>query len=188
MNEFNILKSYDLEVDKQIKETEEFYQFPATISTTDNVDRDNDVIVAGAFDDFLASKYSEQIPMLYGHLSTQLLGHWKNLRMVGKKLKADGYIVKDATLPQEVMPFIKSGSLKGVSIGFVVKEWSIDEDRAPWGFNFLNVEVFEASLTPIPANPNAQINKSSSGVLYLDDNERARLYFNSIIKAFNGGS
>jgi hypothetical protein len=46
----------------------------------------------------------------------------------------------------------------GVSIGFVPKEWEFNESK---GLNYNRVELIEASIVSVPANPEALIISSS---------------------------
>jgi phage head maturation protease len=61
-------------------------------------------------------------------------------------------VVKDRT--DEAWHSVKTGLIKGVSIGFLPDEYSYKDDG---GVHFTKASVHELSLTAIPCNPEAMI-------------------------------
>lgn len=74
---------------------------------------------------------------------------------------------------ETIYRMVKSGYLNATSVGFLPKEWKLikeklgedeDSDLVVTGIHFLKHELLEFSVVPIPANPNALIGASKSGI------------------------
>jgi len=129
-------------------------RYPAWASTEDK-DRDGDVIRAEAFSDTLKT-YLGTNPVV-------LLGHDMWGVPVGKAV--DGKIVKDkgltidiefaeTDLGREVRYLIDNGFLNTLSVGFIPKDWIQQDDG---GRDYLNVDLLEVSVVTVPSNAAAQI-------------------------------
>lgn len=86
---------------------------------------------------------------------------WKT---VGNKIKA----TVDRWVPREVSEFawsieqqVRQGFLKTVSVGFMPTEFSWNDD---YSVNYLQQELLEVSVTPVPANANAIVAAKSAGL------------------------
>lgn len=55
----------------------------------------------------------------------------------------------------------KNGYINAVSVGFAPLKWTQNAERGDWAFDFLEQELLEYSLVPIPANPEALIEARS---------------------------
>jgi len=104
--------------------------------------------------------YEKETPLLLNHKSDQPVGTVefgkataKGLPFKAKVAKVDEPgTVKDRT--DEAWHSIKTGLIKGVSIGFIPQEYNYKDDG---GINFAKASVHELSLTAIPCNPEAMI-------------------------------
>lgn len=64
-----------------------------------------------------------------------------------------------------VMRMFDEKLLKGVSVGFIPKEWAFNEDRSGFApVDFKRQELLEVSATPVPANPNALAVARAKGI------------------------
>jgi len=129
-------------------------RYPAWASTEDK-DRDGDVIRAEAFTDTLKT-YLGTNPVV-------LLGHDMWGVPVGKAV--DGKIVKDkgltidiefaeTDLGREVRYLVDNKFLNTLSVGFIPKDWIQQDDG---GRDYLNVDLLEVSVVTVPSNAAAQI-------------------------------
>ena len=164
-------------------------EFSGTLSRVDKEDYDGDIIVAGAFDAWLKTRNAKQIPMLWSHFRDEPIGYWKDIKMEGKDLVGNGYILNTVQKGKEAIEFIKNDVVSGISIGFVGIEYKFNEGRDGNGFftpiDFLQVEVREASIVTFPANPAAVVDGGSlkqEGTLSKE--KRADLYFKQILEGF----
>ena len=140
-------------LDTKANETDSEYVIYAYLSTFGNTDRQGDVIMPTAFDSFIAN--NKQIPMFTDHevsVATNI-GHWDSFKIDDKGLYARGVIVKTA-LTEHLIGLIKAGSLGTVSVGGFFT-------RAEKKEMIQIIDLYEASIVPIPANPLAVITKKS---------------------------
>jgi HK97 family phage major capsid protein/HK97 family phage prohead protease len=131
------------------------------VATTPSVDREGDIIEP------MGVKVASDIPLFLYHDSKQVVGRAK----FGKATK-DG-IPFEATLPHvkeagrlkdrvdEAWQMVKYRLITGVSIGFQAAMDSIERMK-DGGIRFLESEVLELSLVPIPANAEATIHSIKS--------------------------
>lgn len=86
------------------------------------------------------------------HDSRWEVGRWKNLRFQDSKLLADLELIDDG-----VKSMVDKGLLNGASIGFILPDRNIEDtyidNRSVRVLK--NAEIVEASIVPIPSNPNA---------------------------------
>lgn len=142
----------------------EFYEFEGVASTYDLPDRENDIIVKGAFENFKDTN-TVTVPLLYSHNAEKVLGKIE-LTDDGDKLLAKGFILKGNSLNDDIYKMIKSEALASLSIGFIVKSFEYrDESDLFAGIIIKEAEIVETSVVAIPANESAKI----SSVKSLDD-------------------
>ena len=124
------------------------------MASTPALDRVKDVI------DPQGLTYQDETPLLMNHKSDQPVGTVtfgkataKGLPFKAKIATADEPgVVKDRT--DEAWHSVKHGLVKGVSIGFIPKEYKHKDDG---GTHFSKADVHELSLTAVPCNPQAMI-------------------------------
>ncbi|WP_420408295.1 HK97 family phage prohead protease [Hoeflea sp.] len=124
-------------------------------------DRIGDWIEPGAFK---GSKFP--LPMLFGHDMNDPVGTWD-----AAEEKADGFhitgklLVEDVARAREVNALVKSGAVRGLSIGFITKKASA---RTGGGRTIKSLELLEASLVTIPMHAGAKVTSAKSAVLALN--------------------
>ena len=139
-------------VDTVVTESSEERVLDFRIST-ETADSYNDVIKADGWD---LARFEKNPVVLWAHDHGQ--------PPVGQALSVgvdDGDLVASAqfadaetyAFADTVFRLLKKGFLRATSVGFFPKEWTYDEDRG--GYNFINQELFEFSIVPVPANPDA---------------------------------
>lgn len=132
------------------------------VISTDSVDREGDIIAVDGWD---LEQYRANPVVLWAH----------DYRTppVGKSIDVgirDGKLVSiDRFTPEDINPFgamiyrmVKGGFLKATSVGFSPTEWTYNEDHR--GFDFIRTELLEHSVVPVPANPDALVMASKSGI------------------------
>jgi len=122
------------------------------MSTFNNVDRQGDVIMPGAFDDCI--KTLKSLPMLLDHsnLVDAQVGSWSNFRLDSKGLLADGEIVNTPNTGH-VLSLIKGGHLNTLSIGGIFKYANNGKADKDGVFYVEKIAIMECSVVSIPANP-----------------------------------
>lgn len=120
-------------------------------------DRVGDWIDPGAF-----KGVKLPIPMLFGHDMNDPIGTWDvateksdGLHITGKAL------VAEVSRAREVVALVKSGAVRGLSIGFIIKQAS---SRSGGGRLIKSLELLEASLVTIPMHPGAKVTSAKSAV------------------------
>lgn len=138
---------------KSIIEEEDFFIFEGYASTFGNVDLGNDVIAQGAFTKSLLA--NPEVPVLWQHQMSEPIGASVEMREDNKGLYVKGRLPKEDSLVKgRVIPQMKVGSIKEMSIGFFTKESDYKED----GVRVLKeIELFEFSLVTKAMNPQALI-------------------------------
>ncbi len=113
----------------------------------DSEDSVGDIIVKGA-----VNVMTENLPMLRGHNTEDLIGIWDEVKETDKGLYVKGHF-NDTTLAKGVRSQIKTGQLSGLSIGF--------KDRASTrrGRNRIitALDLAEVSILKHPSHPGARL-------------------------------
>ena len=118
------------------------------LSTFGNIDRDGEVMMAGAFSKSIA-EFMKNPVMLGDHTNKieKMVGSWQVVREDEKGLWVEGTL---SNSPSEFMrhtrALVAEGHLRTLSVGGFM---------AHKGHEIVEVAVFEGSLVPIPANPKA---------------------------------
>jgi HK97 family phage prohead protease len=113
----------------------------------------------------------QNCPCYYEHNNDELpLGHWENFRLEGVKLYADLVIEGASEVEQEYIRKIKNGDIKGASIGADPIKWDefktkLDGQTKPW---LTECDLFEVSITALPANKKALALKKDGAVVKLN--------------------
>lgn len=121
----------------------------------DQADRVGDMIEKGAF-----SKASLPLPMLFGHDQNDPIGTWDSVSEKSNELHMSGkLLVDDVARAREVRALVKSGAVRGISIGFITKKASA---RSGGGRTIKSLELLEASLVTLPMHPGARVTSAKS--------------------------
>ncbi len=120
-------------------------------------DRVGDWIEPGAF-----KGVKLPIPLLFGHDMNDPIGTWDTATEKSDGLHLTGkLLVDEVARAREVRALVKSGAVRGVSIGFITKQAS---SRSGGGRTIKSLELLEASLVTIPMHPGAKVTSAKSAV------------------------
>lgn len=138
----------------EIKSLDEDQRMITGIATTPTPDRVGDIV------DPMGAKFAAEIPLLWMHKHDKPVG----IASLGKPTKSGipfRAVIAKITEPGELKNLVdyawqavKSGLVKGTSIGFLPRKYDLLKTG---GMHFLESEIFELSLTPIPMNAQATI-------------------------------
>lgn len=134
------------------KEDPDFFYFEGYLSTYGNVDRGGDVVVMGAFDESLKELWPE---LRWQHKGTEVIGIFEEIKSDSKGLWVRGKMPNDDTLVNgRVIPQMKVGSVRSMSIGFytVESDWKDDGTR-----EIMKAILVEGSLVGQPMNADAEV-------------------------------
>lgn len=125
-----------------------------------NVDRVNDRVVKGAYDDTLRTMGNRR-PLLFSHKQDEPVGSVE-LVDTEESLNVRGRLNLDVNRAREVHALMKAGDIGAMSIGYTVVDSTYDRDGVR---NLTKLELLEASLVCVPANPECVITsvKSADG-------------------------
>lgn len=141
---------------KEIKEDDDgYFTFQGYASTYGNVDRGADIVEAGAFDETIKQYSGEQkLPVLWQHNHDMPVGVYTEIRSDMKGLFVTGKMPKDdAFVRDRVIPQMKVGSIRKMSIGYSVDDFEYDGDIR----KLKKLNLWEVSLVTIPMNNEADI-------------------------------
>jgi len=146
--EFDCLENKSVEIDGV-----EYFTFKGYGSTFGNIDRADEVMVAGCFKKFLKQ---HRPSLLWQHQMSEPVGIYNVVREDEKGLYVEGRMpMTDDLVRGRVVPQMKAGSVKALSIGFTVDNYTYDEKSDILYFN--EVKAWEVSLVTIPCNAEAVI-------------------------------
>lgn len=147
-------KAYSTLTIKSVTDTDD-ERIITGIATTPSTDRDDDILEP------LGAKFTLPIPLLSHHNHSQPIGE-----VIQAEVTAGGILItaKIAKIDEEgklkerideAWQSIKSGLIKGLSVGFKIKEYSYIENS--WGLHIKEWEWWELSIVTIPANADSVI-------------------------------
>lgn len=120
-------------------------------------DRIGDMIVKGAF-----AGAAVPLPMLFGHDQNDPIGTWDVAEERAEGLHLKGrLLVDDVARAREVRALVRSGAVRGISIGFRTKKAA---KRPRGGRTIELLELLEASLVTIPMHPGARVTSAKTAV------------------------
>ena len=130
------------------------------IASTPSPDRADDIV------DPQGAKFALPIPFLWQHMHSQPIGQVTEAIVTDKGIEVTIEIAKieeEGKLKDridEAWQSIKSGLVKGLSIGF--RGLTVEDIPRSWGLHFKEWEWFELSAVTIPANAEASITEIKS--------------------------
>lgn len=145
-----------IDVDFEVKAIEDlddgFFRFEGLASTFGNIDLVDDIVVRGAFKESVETKTPV---VLWQHDSRNPLGMPEEIRETEDGLFLKAKLPKDDTFVSgRVIPQIKVGSIRSMSIGFRIIEREFTDE----GIRLLKkVDLMEVSLVTFPANTLAAV-------------------------------
>ena len=161
---------------KSVKEEDpEYFIVSGYASVYGNIDKARDIVMPGAFAADLMEKGNTR-PILWQHRSGEPIGvgtfeeKEEGLKVTMKMPKGDDFVMK------RVMPQIKTGSVKGLSIGYYIVEEQYDrEERIN---KLIKLRLRETSAVTFPCNEMAQITaaKEFLGIEDSDNKSEMKMY------------
>lgn len=112
-DERNERKSFAFKFDGPPDEEGHFTGYAAVFG---NVDKGNDVIERGAFTKSIHD--NPTVPILWQHNPDEPIGVSRRMTEDAKGLRVDGQLVMEVQRAREVHALMKSGAIKGLSIGY----------------------------------------------------------------------
>jgi HK97 family phage prohead protease len=142
------------------------------IASTEDIDSYGDIVKAS----WRLERYATNPIVLFGHNSRDpgsVLGTASNVRVEDSQLKATITFVAAEVNPnaERVLQLVKAGVLKGISVGFQPHSYSWEKRNDVTHLVLSDNELFELSVVPIPANPNALTQLRAKAMLAASEQE-----------------
>ena len=139
--------------------TDDSGTFEGYASTFGNVDKGNDIVVAGAFRKSLRRRPYNKVKLLYQHNTNEPIVVFTSAKEDQSGLYVKGQLAMGTQRGRETFELMKMGALDAMSIGFKAdpKSQSYDERRRK---RFLrDVDLMEVSLVTFPMNDKAVVHQ-----------------------------
>jgi HK97 family phage prohead protease len=144
--------------DLQLKAAGKAGEFEGHGSVFNVVDTYNEVVAPGAFTASLADRAAKgrPLPVLWQHNAAMPIGVYTEVSEDSKGLRVKGrLLVDDVVLAREAYALLKAEAVSGLSIGYWVRESSLDQKTGIRTLAKLDLE--EVSLVTFPANDSARV-------------------------------
>lgn len=140
---------------KALKETGEFEGYGSTFGG--EPDAYGDVIAPGAYTDSLAAHRAKgTMPKLFWqHDPSEPIGKYFDAVEDSHGLLMRGRLNMEVQRGREAHALLKSGDIDGLSIGYRIKEYSVDTDTGVWTLEKL--DLIEVSIVSVGANEHAVV-------------------------------
>ena len=124
-----------------------------------NLDSWQDKIKKGAFTKTVKEK--KEFPILWQHNLDEVLGKTASLFEDDNGLYMSANLVLEVQKASEAIALAKNGALKGLSIGFMAKEFTYKTDKKTQKLyrEISEIDLYEISLVTIPANEKSNIDQ-----------------------------
>ena len=145
---------------KSVSDSGEFEGYGSVFGVKDSYD---DVVVNGAFSKSLqAWREKGKFPaMLWQHQMDEPIGIYTEMKEDDVGLYVKGrLLIDDDPLAKRAHAHMKAGSLTGLSIGYILKEWEYDKNKDV--FLLKEIDLWEVSPVTFPSNDEARINDVKS--------------------------
>lgn len=138
----------------EVKSIAEDGSFAGYASVFNVVDDQRDIILPGAFSGSIEGRAGD-IKLLWQHKTDEPIGRFTRLVEDEHGLFVEGELLLGVQRAQEAHTLLKSGSLKGMSIGYSIVDAQFSEEQ---GVRMIRkVDLWEISLVTFPANASAQV-------------------------------
>ena len=145
---------------KSLTDTGEFEGYGSVFGVEDSY---SDVVVKGAFQKSL-SFWAEKgrLPsLLWQHKMSEPIGIYTEMKEDDHGLYVKGrLLIDDDQLAKRAYAHAKAGSLGGLSIGYILKDWEYDSSKGVYLLK--EIDLWEVSLVTMPANDEARISEVKS--------------------------
>ena len=145
---------------KSVSETGEFEGYGSVFGVEDSY---SDVVVKGAFQKSLAAwaEKGRMPSMLWQHKMSEPIGIYTEMKEDDHGLYVKGrLLIEGDDLAKRAHAHAKAGSLGGLSIGFILKDWEYDSQKGVYLLK--EIDLWEVSLVTMPANDEARISEVKS--------------------------
>ena len=145
---------------KSVSESGEFEGYGSVFGVEDSY---SDVVVKGAFQKSLAlwAEKGRLPSMLWQHKMSEPIGIYTEMKEDDYGLYVKGRLLIDGDdLAKRAHAHAKAGSLGGLSIGFILKDWEYDSQKGVYLLK--EIDLWEVSLVTMPANDEARISEVKS--------------------------
>jgi HK97 family phage prohead protease len=122
-------------------------------STFGNIDQGRDIVVKGAFLESLNDRPANKVKLLWQHNPNEPIGGFTVMREDEKGLYVEGRLNMDVQRAREAYALMKAGDIDGLSIGYRVVGYEIDEDQRVRKLTKLDLR--ETSIVTFPMNEEA---------------------------------
>lgn len=142
---------------KSVSENGEFEGYGSVFGVKDSY---ADIVEPGAFQKSLdAWRSKSRMPaLLWQHNMSEPIGVYTEMREDSTGLFVKGrLLVDDDPLAKRALAHMKAGSLTGLSIGYVLKDWEYSKDKE--AYLLKEIDLWEVSLVTFPANDEARISE-----------------------------
>lgn len=127
-----------------------------------NVDSYGDIIVPGAFTNYLAENKASDVKLLWQHNSDKPIGVYESIVEDNNGLLVRGrLLVNEVAQAREAYALLKSGAISGLSIGYSIKSGGATMG-ADGHFYLKDLKLWEISIVTFPANTQATIDSVKS--------------------------
>lgn len=165
-------KSIKFQIEKAIEsEDRSIGTIRGLASTYSTIDSYGDQVLPGAFKKSIRSfkKNNRMIPMLSGHSMDKVIGGFDPSQMKETEdgLMVEGKIDLDTQRGREDFSLMKKGFMTGMSIGGMISPEDV-EMTSKGVRQIKNFELMEISVTPMPANQDAQVTEVKGATSFKD--------------------
>lgn len=145
---------------KSVSDSGEFEGYGSVFGVKDSYD---DIVIPGAFVNSLnAWRDKNALPaMLWQHRMDEPIGIYTEMKEDDVGLFVKGrLLIDDDPLAKRAHAHMKAGSLTGLSIGYMLKDW--EYDRAKEAFLLKEIDLWEVSPVTFPSNDEARVSDVKS--------------------------
>ncbi|WP_074025397.1 HK97 family phage prohead protease [Xenorhabdus eapokensis] len=145
---------------KSVSDSGEFEGYGSVFGVKDSYD---DIVLPGAFANTLKQWGDKgSLPaLLWQHRMDEPIGIYTEMKEDETGLYLKGrLLIDDDPLAKRAHAHMKAGSLSGLSIGYILKDW--EYDRSKEAFLLKELDLWEVSLVTFPANDEARVGNVKS--------------------------
>lgn len=157
---------------KALKESGDFEGYGSTFGG--EPDSHGDIVAPGAYEESIAAHKSRgTMPkMFWQHDSHQPIGRWTEAEEDDRGLLMRGRLNMGVQRAKEAYALLKDGDIDGLSIGYNIREYSVDTDSGVWTLEKL--DLLEVSVVSLGANENATVSSVKAAKAAHELSERLR--------------
>ncbi len=145
---------------KSVSDTGEFEGYGSVFGVEDSY---GDVVEKGAFNKSLSlwAQKGDFPALLWQHKMNEPIGVYTEMKEDDHGLYVKGrLLIDDDPLAKRAHAHMKAGSIKGLSIGYLLKDWEYDSSKGV--YRLKEIDLWEVSVVTFPANTEAKISEVKS--------------------------